>query len=64
MVDVIKRKGRFRIGKKGNLMFCIKSDEVLYNVDDPKYYEQMSRFILEQKSPDTKIVFLVLPSYK
>lgn len=62
MVEIIKRKGRFRIGKKGNLIFCVKCHEALHSFDDVRYYEQMSRMIIQQKSPETRVVILPMPT--
>lgn len=62
MVDLIKRKARFRIGKKGNLIFCESSREILHPEHDIRYVEQMNRLILAHRTQETHIVLLLMPS--
>lgn len=62
MVDLIKRKARFRIGKKGSLIFCESSQEILHPEKDIRFVEQMNRLIMAHKTHETHIVLMLMPS--
>lgn len=56
-------QGRFRIGRKGNLIFVRSSDSPIPNIDDVAYYSLMNRLVLSEKLPGaTNVVFLQLPN--
>lgn len=62
LVEIVKRKGRFRIGKRGDQIFVVSTTERLRNFDDEEYYNQCNATVKAQKTPVTNLVFLPMPN--
>lgn len=63
MVDLVKRRGRFRLGKKGaNIEVAACGNAVLADVDTVKYYEECNRLVNSRRSPHSPLFFAELPN--
>ncbi len=63
LVDIVKRKGRFRLGKKGSGIEVTKIDaSILAHLDSPRYFEECNKMILQKRSHQSPLFFAELPN--
>ena len=63
LVDIIKRQGRFRIGKKGSYIYVVPTDvSELPDLDSSSYFELCNELVQRHRIDHTTLVFLPLPS--
>ncbi len=67
LVDIVKRKGRFRIGQKGSSIFVVSArsvgpDAPLPSADDPAYFALCNELVRRHRAPNSTVVFLAMPN--
>jgi hypothetical protein len=62
LVDIIKRKGRFRIGKQGGHIFVTSTEEQVPDYDQKDYYRVCNDVVKRHRSEVTTLLFLSLPN--
>jgi hypothetical protein len=62
LVDVVKRKGRFRIGTKGSGIFVVSAGAPLPSADETRYYALCNELVRRHRAPNSSVVFLAMPN--
>jgi hypothetical protein len=62
LVDVVKRKGRFRIGAKGSGIFVVSAGAQLPSADETRYYALCNELIRRHRAHNSTVVFLAMPN--
>jgi hypothetical protein len=63
LVDIVKRKGRFRVGKKGRAIEVVAvQQDKLPPLDSVEYFQHCSELISMHRAPNSTILFAAMPN--
>ena len=65
MVDIVKRNGRFRLGKKGkeiHVVSALEPEGVMPSFDDKAYFEVANQLIQHHRGINSCLLFLAMPN--